>query len=158
MSCLTFGMPAGILRSIILSQLAPHRLAAAPDGPLIPLAGLLEEVAAGADQPSHHGSSGSFDDDLPVSPSQRGSGAGRCGVCEGQMVAAPDSDAAMMREVSSLQVRHQVDSMLCGDPEPLISGTQPCLSPACTGGLSAVMSVGYFQHVQVHVSTVDVSS
>ena len=35
----------GILRVMILSQLAPHRLAVAPEAP-IPLAGLLEEVAA----------------------------------------------------------------------------------------------------------------
>jgi len=37
--------PSGILRVMILSQLAPHRLIVAPEAP-IPLAGLLEEVAA----------------------------------------------------------------------------------------------------------------
>jgi hypothetical protein len=80
----------------VLSQLAPHRLAIAPEAP-VPLSGLLEEVVAAGSTPGmqspHRGSTGSFDDDVG-SPPGRGTAGG----------ADADVDAAVMREVSSLQV------------------------------------------------------
>jgi hypothetical protein len=92
----------------VLSQLAPHRLAIAPEAP-VPLSGLLEEVVAAGSTPGmqspHRGSTGSFDDDVG-SPPGRGTAGG----------ADADVDAAVMREVSSLQVGDSClgCSVLCG--------------------------------------------
>ncbi|WIA10711.1 hypothetical protein OEZ85_010886 [Tetradesmus obliquus] len=94
---------AGILRSIVLSQLAPHRLAIAPEAP-VPLAGLLEEVVAAGSTPGmpspQHGSTGSFDDDVGSPPAGRGPFSG----------ADAEMDAAVMREVSSLQDLSSLDA------------------------------------------------
>jgi hypothetical protein len=99
--------PAGILRSIVLSQLAPHRLAIAPEAP-VPLAGLLEEVVAAGSTPGmpspQHGSTGSFDDDVGSPPAGKGAGLG----------GDADVDAGVMREVSSLQVGGGVASWVVG--------------------------------------------
>jgi hypothetical protein len=121
-SCATC-CPAGILRSIVLSQLAPHRLAIAPEAP-VPLAGLLEEVVAAGSTPGmpspQHGSTGSFDDDVGSPPAGKGAVSG---------VGEADMDAGMMREVSSLQVGGIVSSWHC-----ILDFLYPCVHCVCGVG------------------------
>lgn len=98
----TFAAPSGILRSIILSQLAPHRLSKAPVGPLIPLAELLEEVSGcSVADGAHYGTGGSFDDDEPVSPGYEQHS--MSSMAEGQSYVG-EPEAAAMRDSISLQV------------------------------------------------------
>eukprot|EP00879_Flechtneria_rotunda_P022005 GHRR01023207.1.p2 GENE.GHRR01023207.1~~GHRR01023207.1.p2 ORF type:complete len:405 (+),score=176.18 GHRR01023207.1:1563-2777(+) len=116
--------PAGILRSIILSQLAPHRLFVAPTA-LKPLEDLLEEATGqhsphAGDSSSNHYESFNGGSSQPSSPSMssiraRQSASGNAS----DEIAAGDGHAAgvdsIMKEVSSLQDLTSIDGLYDDD-------------------------------------------
>lgn len=113
-------LATGILRVMILSQLAPHRLTIAPEAPM-PLAGLLEEVAAA----SHAADGEGRGEGLHGAPSTNSDIMGSKGISfvrepsisaaagpaelgweeePGSLAVDLEQDASGMKEASSLQV------------------------------------------------------